>query len=137
MVACFDKKNLVNICWPPCLLNAHFWSRGAKKWVKTTIDGLGSGLSPKAIPKAAAAHLASLNLDGCWDTIKANMKNGCSSLAHAGVRTILKRTVSAGRGVIDNNGETGASDSNIHGIMSSVAECVFGSFCVGKSFEGF
>jgi hypothetical protein len=106
------------------------------KWVKTAIDGLGASLSPKAIPKAAAAHLASMNLNGCWDTIKAKIKNNCQDLAKGGIKTILKRTVSAGRGVIYSSDETGATDSNVHGMVSGIAECVFGNFCTGKSFEG-
>ena len=105
------------------------------KGIKTTLNGLNGELSPKAMGLPPITQIASLNLEGCWDAIKGNILTGCgANTAKAAVKAIMKKSISGGRGVsVDQAGEHGASDIDIHGMVSSAAECIFKDACTGAS----
>ena len=105
------------------------------KGIKTTLNGLNGELSPKALGLPPITQIASLNLEGCWDAIKGNILTGCgANTAKAAVKAIMKKSISGGRGVsVDQAGEHGASDIDIHGMVSSAAECIFKDACTGAS----
>ena len=111
----------------------------AAKGIRTQLDGLNNQLTDKAKSLAAAIpHLPNFNLEGCWNALKGEVKTGCGkNTAKAAIKTIMKRTISSGRAVsVGDAAEHGASDNNIFGMMSSVAECVFKDACDGVSNEG-
>ena len=65
----------------------------------------------------------------------ANVANYNANIgAKAAVKAIMKKSISGGRGVsVDQAGEHGASDIDIHGMVSSAAECIFKDACTGAS----